>query len=172
MPELIERAFFGGAKQKVNRLGLEYIWNELESVLTDFEVQRENRNNATDRLSLRKLLDERFRSLVAWEFKRRGYWIGCHKIDGIRAYLGVRMQFFVTPESDRLLVDLHYLCNGIIEGQVDVGVLVVPSNNSFPNRRVARYSDAVKAVERARACDLPLAVLALEHDGPKRSAHS
>jgi hypothetical protein len=172
MPELIERAFFGGAKEKVNRLGLEYIWNELESVLTDFEVQRENRNNATDRLSLRKLLDERFRSLVAWEFKRRGYWIGCHKIDGIRAYLGVRMQFFVTPESDRLLVDLHYLCNGIIEGQVDVGVLVVPSNNSFPNRRVARYSDAVKAVERARACDLPLAVLALEHDGPKRSAHS
>ena len=76
------------------------------------------------------------------------------------------MQFSVTPESDRILVDLHYLCNGIIEGRIDVGVLVVASNNSFPNRRVARYSDAVKAVERARASDLPLAVLALEHDGP------
>jgi hypothetical protein len=166
MPELTDRAFFGGAQAKLNRLGLNHIWSELESALTDFELHRENRNNATHRLNLRKFLDERLRSLVAWEFKRRGYWTACHKIDGICAYLGVRMQFSVTPESDRLLVDLHYLCNGIIEGRIDVGALVVPSNNSFLTDRVARYTDAVKAVERARASDLPLAVLALEHDGP------
>lgn len=165
MPELKECAFFGGAPEKIDRLGLKCIWNELESILTDFEPHIGNRNNISGRLSLRKLIDERFRSLVAWQLKRGGYWAGCHKIDGIRAYLGVRMQLSVTPESDRLFVDLQYLCDGITRGQIDVGVLVVPSDNPI-EARVARYSDAVKAVERARASDLPLAVLALEHDGP------
>ena len=168
MPEVTECAFFGGAREKLNRLGLKCIWNELENVLTDFELHSGNRNNITGRLSLRNLIDERFRSLVAWQLKRGGYWAGCHKIYGIRAYLGVRMQFSVTPQSDRLFVDLQYLCDGIIRGQIDVGALVVPSDNptSLPKGHVARYSDAVKAVERARASDLPLAVLALEHDGP------
>ena len=60
MPELTDHAFFGGAQAKLNRLGLNYVWGELERALTDFDLHRENRNSATHRLSLRKFLDERF----------------------------------------------------------------------------------------------------------------
>lgn len=63
---------------------------------------------------------------------------------------------------------MQHLRDEITEGRIDVGVIVVPSNKLayFLTDRVARYTDAVKAVERARASDLPLAVIALEHDGP------
>jgi hypothetical protein len=79
--------------------------------------------------------------------------------------LGVEVQF--SARSDLLIVDVQHLRDEITEGRIDVGVIVVPSNKLayFLTDRVARYTDAVKAVERARASDLPLAVLALEHDG-------
>lgn len=92
----------------------------------------------------------------------------CHTVNGTRVCLGVEIQFSVPAASDLIFVDLQYLCDEIIAGQIDVGVIVVPSDKLayFLTDRVARYTDAVKAVERARATDLPLAVLALEHDGP------
>jgi len=61
-----------------------------------------------------------------------------------------------------------HLRDAMTAGSIDIGVIVAPSDKFayFLTDRVARYSDAVKAVERARATDLPLAVLGLEHDGP------
>lgn len=59
----------------------------------------------------------------------------------------------------------------ILKGFELVGVIVVPSDRLavFLTDRVACFSDAVKAVEQARAQDLPLVILGVEHDGPGMS---
>jgi len=46
--------------------------------------------------------------------------------------------------------------------------MIVPSDRlgKYLTDRGPRFSEATRAVERARAGDLPLVVLALEHDGP------
>lgn len=67
-----------------------------------------------------------------------------------------------------MIVYIDHLRLAIIAGEVDVAVLVAASNRLGPflTDRVCRFDDAVKAVERARASDLPIIVLGIEHDGP------
>jgi hypothetical protein len=85
---------------------------------------------------------------------------------GTQPCLGVEIQF--SGRSDLLIVDVAHLRDEIIEGSIDVGVMVVPSDRlgKFLTDRGPKFSDATRAIERARAHDLPLIVLALEHDGP------
>ena len=67
-----------------------------------------------------------------------------------------------------LIVDVQHLRDSITTGKLDVGIIVVPSDvlSNFLTDRGPSLTDAVRAIERARATDLPLAVLAVEHDGP------
>jgi hypothetical protein len=168
MPKLTERAFFGGSEERLDRLGLINVWKELENILTNFQLCLDKGDNKDSGIVLRKLIDARFRS-TRWKGKRSGgvNWTRCHKIGDVNVCVGAQIQLSVSAESDLLLVDLQYLRDEISGGRIDVGVMVVPSNNLayFLTDGVARYSDAVKAVERAGASYLPLAVLALEHDG-------
>ncbi len=169
MPKLTERAFFGGTEERLNRLGLTNVWKELENILTNFQLCFDKRDDTDSEIVLRKLIDARFRSTSGWKGKRFGgvNWTRCHKIGEIRVCLGAQIQLSVSAESDLLLVDLQYLRDEIAGGKIDVGVIVVPSDKLayFLTNGVVRYSDAVRAVERAQASYLPLVVLALEHDG-------
>ena len=169
MPKLTERAFFGGTEERLNRLGLTNVWKELENILTNFQLCFDKRDDTDSEIVLRKLIDARFRSTSGWKGKRFGgvNWTRCHKIGEIRVCLGAQIQLSVSAESDLLLVDLQYLRDEIAGGKIDVGVIVVPSDKLayFLANGVVRYSDAVRAVERAQASYLPLVVLALEHDG-------
>jgi len=60
------------------------------------------------------------------------------------------------------------LRTAIENGQIDVGVLVVPSDRPgiFLTDRGPRMADAKRHVRAARADDLPIVLIALEHDGP------
>ena len=64
-------------------------------------------------------------------------------------------------------MDVAHLREEIINGAIDAGAIVVPSDRlgKFLTDRGPKFSDAIRAIERARAEDLPLLVLALEHDG-------
>jgi hypothetical protein len=170
MPNVAERMYFGGAQEKINRLGLKSIWNELETVLTGFELCLNKKDKSDTGIALHKLLDKRFRSLSGWNEKEgEGIdWTGCHKVNSARVCLGVEIQFSVSAQSDLILVDLQYLYDEIVSGRIDVGVMVVPSTKLayFLTDDVASYKDAVSGIQRARASHYPLAVLALEHDGP------
>ena len=170
MPNVTEHMFFGGAQQKLDRLGLKGIWNELENVLTGFRIRLNKLDSRDAGIALKRLLDNRFRSLSSWnENQGEGVdWIRCHSVNGTRVCLGVEIQFSVSAQSDLLLVDLQYLYDEIIAGRIDVGVMVVPSNKLayFLRDDVVTYTDAVKDITRANASHFPLAVLALEHDGP------
>jgi hypothetical protein len=169
MPKLTESTFFGGTGERLNRLGLINVWKELENILTNFQLCLDKQKNKASEIVLRKFIAARFRSISGWKGKRSGgvHWTRCHHISEIRVCIGVQIQLSVSAESDLILVDLQFLRDAIAEGRIDVGVIVVPSDKLAYSLTdgVVRYSDAVRAVERAQASHLPLAVLALEHDG-------
>jgi hypothetical protein len=168
MPRITERRYFDGSEERLSRLGLETTWSQLEEVLTGFELRLREERDANGGAALRERLDERFAGAGGWERKQSGGvdWTKCQVINGTRVCLGVEVEF--SARSDLLIVDVAHLRDEITAGRIDVGVIVVPSDRTayFLTDRVARYTDAVTAVERARATDLPLAVLALEHDAP------
>lgn len=168
MPKITERTYFNGTEKKIARLGLGNIWKQLEKILTGFELLVEERKDANGGAVVRESIDVGFLAAGGWENRQTGGvdWTKCHKTNGARVCLGVEVQF--SARSDLLIVDVAHLRDDITAGRIDVGVIVVPSDKLayFLTDRVARYSDAVTAIERARATDLPLAVLALHHDGP------
>lgn len=167
MPRITARTYFNGAEARISRLGLDPVWAELEEVLTGFELLVAERRDANGAAAVRRILDKRFESVGGWSKKTSGGvdWTKSKVVNGTRLCIGVEVQF--SARSDLLIVDVSHLRDQLTEGAIDVGVIAVPSDNlaSYLTDRVARYSDAVKAVERARATDLPLAVVALEHDG-------
>jgi hypothetical protein len=171
MPKITQRTFFNGTEEKLIRLGLRGIWDELEGILTGFTLQVLEEKDSNGGAAVRELLDARFRNVGGWDNKQTGGvdWIKCHSVNGTKVCLGVEVQF--SARSDLLIVDVHHLRDDITTGKIDVGIVVVPSDRLayFLTDRVARYTDAVKAVERARAADLPLVVIALEHDSPGAS---
>lgn len=168
MPKITDRSSFDGAMQRIARLGLQELWSELEEIFTGFDLRVEERRDANGAAEIRSIIDGRFREIPGWETKASGGvdWTKCQKVNGTSICLGVEIQF--SGRSDLLIVDVAHLRDEITAGKIDVGVIVVPSDRLafFLTDRVARYSDAVKAVERARAQDLPLAVLGVDHDGP------
>lgn len=168
MPRIAARTFYNGTQERVQRLGLQPLWDELERILTDFELRVAEERDANGGAAVRALLDPRFQTVGEWENRSTGGvdWIKCLVVNGTRVCLGVEIQF--SARSDLLIVDVAHLREELTTGSIDVGIVVVPSDTLavFLTDRVARYSDAVRAVERARASDLPLAIIALEHDGP------
>jgi hypothetical protein len=168
MPRITDRESFDGAMERVARLGLQPLWTELEKIIVGFELLVEERRDANGAAEIRGFLDQRFRTAEGWTSKTSGGvdWTKCYTVNGTSVCLGVEVQF--SGRSDLLIVDVVHLRDEIIAGRIDVGVIVAPSDRLavFLTDRVARFTDAVKAVERARAQDLPLIVLGVEHDGP------
>ncbi|MBI2160365.1 MAG: hypothetical protein HYU25_08330 [Candidatus Rokubacteria bacterium] len=65
------------------------------------------------------------------------------------------------------MIDLIHLRRAVTDGKIDVAVLVVPSDRLgvFLTDRGPKMADAKRHVREARADDLPLLLIALEHDG-------
>jgi hypothetical protein len=168
MPKIIERRYFDGTQERLDRLGLRPLWNELEGVLTRFDLRVKEERDANGGAAVRKIIDQRFDAAKGWNKKQTGDvdWSKCHEVNGTTVCIGVEIQF--SARSDMLIVDVQHLRDQITTGKLDIGIIVVPSDrlSNFLTDRGPSFTDAVKAMERARASDLPLAVLALEHDGP------
>lgn len=67
-----------------------------------------------------------------------------------------------------LSVDLIHLRKELLQGMIDLAVLVVPSDTLgyYLTDRVAKLSEATRHIEMARAEDMPFILIAIEHDGP------
>lgn len=167
MPRIVDRQSYGGAETRIKRLGLTPLWDELERVLTGFRLTIREEQDANGGAAVRKLIDAEFAAAGGWTKKQTGDvdWTKCRTVNGTRVCLGVEIQ--VSARSDLLIVDVDHLRQQIIAGAIDVGVLVTPSDKLavFLTDRAAHYSAATQAVERARAHDLPILVIGLEHDG-------
>ncbi len=166
MPKIVEEQHYDGARERIARLGLGPLLQELRGILTGFPLQVKEERDANGGAAVRRLIDSRFPD--SWTNVQAGDidWTKCHTVNGTRVCLGVEIQ--MSARSDLLVIDVIHLRRALENGQIDVGVLVVPSDRLgvFLTDRGPRMSDAKRHVREARAEDLPLVLIALEHDGP------
>jgi hypothetical protein len=168
MPKILEEVYYDGARERLERLGLAPIMDEIKALLTGFVLPVKEERDANGGAEVRKRLDARFGAIPGWDRKTSGDidWIKCHTVNGTTVCLGVEIQ--VSARSDLLVVDMIHLNAAFREGRIDVGVIVVPTDRLgvFLTDRGPCMSDAKKHAEAARLQDAPLILLAIEHDGP------
>lgn len=167
MPRL-EEVPYDGFHEKTIRLGLEGLLEEAREILRGFELRVLEKKDANGGAALREMVDARFRNALGWTKIQSGGidWTKCHRANGIETCLGIEIQ--VSARSDMLVIDIQHLREAMIEGQIDVGILVVPSDKlgGFLTDRAPCLRDAKRHMEVARATDLPLLLVGLTHDGP------
>ena len=171
MPRIVEELPYNGVLQRIERLGLAPIVEELRDIIQGFTLEIEERRDANGGAAVRKRLDARFAAADGWIKKQTGDvdWTKCRIVDGTRLCLGTEIQF--SGRSDLIVVDLIHLRKALTAGRIDVAVLVVPSDRLgvFLTDRGPRMADAKRHVAAARADDLPLLLVGLEHDAPGRA---
>jgi hypothetical protein len=168
VPKIVEEAPYNGATERARRLGLIGLLTEVRAILTGFDLRVKEQQDANGGAAVRRLIDERFRAAVGWAKKQTGDvdWTKCRAVKGVRVCLGIEVQF--SARSDLVVVDLIHLRSAIVRGQIDLGLLVVPSDKlgRFLTDRGPKMADAKRHAREARVEDLPLLIWALEHDGP------
>jgi len=167
MPRIVEEQTYNGATEKVSRLGLDPLMAEIRSLLTSFSLLVKEQKDSNGGAAVRRMLDAQFQAAGGWTKTQTGDidWVKCQTVNGTRVCLGVEVQF--SARSDLLVIDIIHLRKAIVKGLIDLGVLVVPSDRLgyFLTDRAPRMSDAKRHVVEANAEDLPLILIALEHDG-------
>jgi len=93
-------------------------------------------------------------------------WSKCKVVNGTRVCIGVEIQ--VSGRSELLYKDILHLKNRIAGGDIDVGIIVVPSDRlqSFFPDRTPSVSYARKVIDEQDANRLPIVLIEIEHDGP------
>jgi hypothetical protein len=168
MPRIVEEQPYNGVLEKIERLGLTIVLDDLRSIISGFTLLVKEETDANGGAAVRRMVDEQFTQALGWVKRQTGDvdWTKCQIINGTRVCIGVEIQF--SARSDLIVMDIIHLRRAIAHGSIDVGILVVPSDRlgDFLTDRGPSFSDAKRHVSEARAEDLPLLVIALEHDGP------
>lgn len=168
MPKLVEEVFYNGARERVDRLGLTPLIDEIRTVIDSFPLRVKEQVDANGAAAVRKLLDDAFNRIGGWAKKVSGDidWLKCLVVNGTRLCVGVEVQ--VSARSDLLVVDMIHLNAAFREGRIDAGVVIVPSDrlSRFLTDRCPCMSDTKKHARVARLEDAPLILFAIEHDGP------
>lgn len=153
--------------ERIKRLSLSSLLDQVRSLLTGFTLLVKEGRDANSGAAVRGMIDEQFERAGGWVKKQTGGvdWTKCLVIDGANVCVGVEVQF--SARSDLVVVDLIHLRQLIVEGKIDVGILVVPDDQLgvFLTDRGPNLANALKHVVEARVEDLPLVVVALGHDG-------
>lgn len=138
-------------------------------MITGFTFLVEERKDANSAKALRVAIDDRFRAAGEWKQRKSGGvdWIKQQAINGRPRHICIGVEVQVSGRSDMLSVDLIHLRKELLQGMIDLAVLVVPSDRlgHYLTDRVARLSDATRHIEMARAEDMPFVLIAIEHDG-------
>jgi hypothetical protein len=169
MPRIVSEKSFDGAEALVQRLGLDELLGEVRRIITDFPLLIEERKDANGSKVLRALIDAKFMAAGGWVQKKSGGvdWIKQQAINGRPRFISIGVEIQVSGRSDIISVDLIHLRKELLQGMIDLAVLVVPSDRLglFLTDRVARLSDAQRHIDMARAEDMPFILIAIEHDG-------
>lgn len=168
MARIVEEVFYNGSKERIDRLGLGPLVEEIRSALTGFQLLVKEKKDSNGGAAVRKLIDARFLAAGDWKKVAAGGvdWTKCRKTGAARVCLGVEVQ--VSARSDLLVMDIIHLRKELTTGAIDLGVLVVPSDrlSQFLTDRAPSMADAKRHMMEAKVDDLPIVILALEHDGP------
>lgn len=162
--------YYGGARQKICRLGLADLFLELHEIILRTPIALEEKLKANGAGAIREALDNSFSKGQDWVGIKAG---GIDWIKRVRfnqtflARLGVEIQ--VSARSDLLIRDVVHLRNSLQQAEIDVGVIVVPDDRmqKFLTDRTPSFSDAIRyiEVEFKEATTFPIVVIAVEHDG-------
>jgi len=167
MPKISEKIFYNGAEEKIKRLGLTLVIEELFKIVSEFTLFVQETKNSNSGAVVREKIDSRFEIAEGWIKGGTGEidWTKSLIINGVRVCIGVEIQ--VSARSDLIIIDLIHLRKAIIEGKMDLGILVVPGNKlgNFLTDRAPTLADAKRLIVDTRADDLPLLLISLEHDG-------
>jgi hypothetical protein len=173
MARILTMFHYDGAIYKMKRLGLQPLIEELQHLICSTEIRvlekkREGSISANGAAALRKLIDQGFQGVPGWEEGRSGDvdWIKCKIVNGTRVCIGVEVQ--VSARDELLYKDILHLRTRIVEGNIDLGVIVVPSARlqSFLPDRTPTISYARQVVKETDADRLPIILIEIEHDGP------
>lgn len=168
MPKIVDRAAYDGFDEKVRRLGLTDLVEELAELVSGFELRLKEARNANGAAVVRKILDERFAAQGGWKITKSGGidWTKSVQHGAATVCAGVELQ--ISARSDLLTNDLTHLMQAIELGRIDIGVIVVPSDATayFLTDRCPRFSYAQDHVMRAKAQFSPILLLSIGHDGP------
>jgi len=154
----------------VCRLGLAHIFLELQEILIATQVLVLDEKQANSAGVVRERIDAKFGEYPEWELNKSGDidWMKRFRYNQtIVSRIGVEIQ--VSGRSDLLARDIVHIRNNLQDSHIDVGVIVVPSDE-FEFRltdRVANYSYAIRYVEEElrEAQAYPIIMIAGEHDG-------
>jgi hypothetical protein len=167
VPIITDEVPYDGATERIIRLGLTPLLEEIRTLITGFRLLIKESRDANGGAAVRKLMDARFEQAGGWTKKVTGDvdWTKSHIVNGIRVCIGVELQ--ISGRSDLIIVDLVHLRKAVSTGLIDVGVLVVPSDRLgvFMTDRGPKLADAKRMAEEARVQDWPLLIIAFEHDG-------
>lgn len=168
MAKIVEEVFYDGARNRVERLGLTALIDEIKTIVHGIPLFVKEHRDANGGAAVRKMIDAGFTNVGGWTKKVSGDldWTKCKVVNGTRVCIGVEVQF--SARSDLIVVDMIHLNAAFREARIDVGVLLVPSDRlgTFLTDRGPKMADAKRHVEQARLQDSPIIVFAVEHDGP------
>jgi hypothetical protein len=123
-----------------------------------------------EQLRVREMIDAQFGKYDEWVLSKSGDidWVKRFRYNQtIVSRIGVEIQ--VSGRSDLLARDIVHIRNSLQDSHIDVGVIVVPSDDFeyFLTDRVANFSYAVRYVEEElrEAQSYPIVLIAIEHDG-------
>jgi hypothetical protein len=164
---------YDGAENKVRRLGLQPLLDEVKGLVesTNILVRERKREGSTSfngAAAIRELLDATFQKTGSWEPKKSGDvdWSKCKVVNGTRVCVGVEIQ--ISARSELLYKDILHLKKRIETGDIDMGIIVVPSDRlqSYLPDRTPSVSYARKVILEQDADRLPIVLIEIEHDGP------
>lgn len=163
MPIISDTRDYNGFSNKASRLGLDDLVLEATSTLTRFRLLIEERRHANGTREIRQSIDEGFVLLTGWAKVTSGGVDWTKRNEG-GATVGVEVQ--VSGRSDMLAVDVMHLKEKLVDGTIDVGIIIVPDDrlSRFLTDRTPNLATAIKHVEH-RAHDLPIRILAFSHEG-------
>jgi len=168
MPRIAEERNYNGVEVRIKRLGLQPLVDEVRTIATGFSLLVREEKDANGGAAVRELIDARFANATGWTKTQSGGvdWVKCQVVNGTSVCVGVEVQF--SARSDLLVMDIIHLRKAISDGRIDVGILMVPSDclGRFLTDRGPKFSDATRHVHESRSEDLPIIVMAVEHDGP------
>jgi hypothetical protein len=175
VPRIVDSKAYDGFERKVERLGLTAVVDEVKALVTGFELLLIEERHGNSGAVVRERIDERFAATGSWQIIKSGGidWTKCLHHNGAEVCAGVELQ--LSARSDLLTNDLTHLMRVIELGNIDVGIIVVPSDHTarFLTDRCPRFSYALDHVDRAKGQFSPLLLISIGHDGvgpalPKR----
>jgi hypothetical protein len=169
--KLTKIKFYNGSRDKICRLGLSALFLEVQQIILETDIRLLEKKDANGAAFIRKTLDDKFHAAGEWNKQTTGGIDWIKKIrynNSIISRIGVEVQ--VSARSDLLIRDIVHLRNSLQEGEIDVGVIVVPDDGLqlFLPDRTPSFKDAVRYIEEEfkEAMTFPIVVIAIEHDGP------